>query len=43
MMSGPMKALLGVLAVAGYQNRDKIGEFLRGLQDRQRDVVRVVP
>jgi len=37
MMSGPMKALLGVLAVAGYQNRDKIGEFLRGLQDRQRD------
>jgi uncharacterized protein YidB (DUF937 family) len=32
-----MKALLGVLAVAGYQNRDKIGEFLRGLQDRQRD------
>jgi uncharacterized protein YidB (DUF937 family) len=27
-----MKALLGVLAVAGYQNRDKIGELLRGLQ-----------
>ncbi len=24
MMSGPMKALLGALAVAGYQNRDKI-------------------
>lgn len=37
MMSGSMKALLGVLAVAGYQNRDKIGEFLRGLQNPQRD------
>lgn len=33
MMSGPMKALLGALVVAGYQNRDKIGEFLRGLQN----------
>jgi uncharacterized protein YidB (DUF937 family) len=30
-----MKALLGVLAVAGYQNRDKIAEVLRGLQNRQ--------
>ncbi len=30
MISGPLKALLGVLAVAGYQNRDKIGELLRG-------------
>lgn len=37
MMSGPMKALLGVLAVAGYQHRDKIGEFLKGLQNPQRD------
>jgi uncharacterized protein YidB (DUF937 family) len=36
MMSGPLKALLGVLAVAGYQNRDKIGELLRGLQNPQR-------
>ena len=35
MMSGPMKALLGALAVAGYQNRDKIAEVLRGLQNRQ--------
>jgi uncharacterized protein YidB (DUF937 family) len=25
-----MTALLGLLAVAGYQNRDKIGEWLRG-------------
>jgi uncharacterized protein YidB (DUF937 family) len=25
-----MTALLGLLAVAGYQNRDKIAEFLRG-------------
>jgi uncharacterized protein YidB (DUF937 family) len=25
-----MTALLGLLAVAGYQNRDKIGEMLRG-------------
>lgn len=26
---GPMKALLGVLAVAGYQHRDQIAEVLR--------------
>jgi uncharacterized protein YidB (DUF937 family) len=26
-----MTALLGLLAVAGYQNRDKIGEMLKGL------------
>ncbi len=32
MISGPLKALLRILAVAGYQNRDKIGELLRGLQ-----------
>ncbi|MET3858527.1 YidB family protein [Rhizobium sp. OAE497] len=36
MMSGPLKALLGVIAVAGYQNRDKIGELLRGIQNPQR-------
>lgn len=36
MMSGPLKALLGVLAVAGYQNRDKIGELLRQIQSSQR-------
>ena len=35
MVSGPMKALLGVLAVAGYQNRDKIAEVLRNLQNPQ--------
>ena len=29
-----MLALLGLLAVAGYQNRDKIGEALKGLQSR---------
>ena len=27
-----MTALLGLLAVAGYQNRDKIGEWIGGLQ-----------
>jgi uncharacterized protein YidB (DUF937 family) len=37
MLSGPLKALLGVIAVAGYQNRDRIGELLRGLQNPQRD------
>ena len=26
-----MTALLGLLAVAGYQNRDKIAEMLKGL------------
>ncbi|MBB4288857.1 uncharacterized protein YidB (DUF937 family) [Rhizobium leguminosarum] len=36
MMSGQLKALLAVLAVAGYQNRDKIGELLRGIQNPQR-------
>jgi uncharacterized protein YidB (DUF937 family) len=33
MTSNALKALLGVLAVAGYQNRDKIGEVLRGLRN----------
>lgn len=37
MISGSLKALLAVLAVAGYQNRDKIGELLRGIQNPQRD------
>ncbi len=36
MMSGPMKALLGVLAVAGYQNREKIAEIIRGIQNPQK-------
>ncbi|MDR6757880.1 uncharacterized protein YidB (DUF937 family) [Mycoplana sp. BE70] len=31
MVSNALKALLGVLAVAGYQNREKIGELLKGL------------
>ena len=26
-----MTALLGLLAIAGYQNRDKIAEMLKGL------------
>ncbi len=26
-----MVALLGLLAVAGYQNREKLSEYLRGL------------
>jgi uncharacterized protein YidB (DUF937 family) len=29
-----MTALLGLLAIAGYQNRDKIAEMLRGLEQR---------
>jgi uncharacterized protein YidB (DUF937 family) len=28
-----LAALLGLVAVAGYQNRDKIGEFIKGLGD----------
>lgn len=35
MASGALKALLGVLAVAGYQNRDKIAEILKGLRNPQ--------
>ena len=27
-------ALLGLVAVAGYQNREKIGEFVKGLSQR---------
>lgn len=27
-----LAALLGLVAIAGYQNRDRIGEFLKGLQ-----------
>jgi uncharacterized protein YidB (DUF937 family) len=30
-----MVALLGLLAVAGYQNRDKISEALKGFQNRK--------
>ena len=29
-----LAALLGLVAVAGYQNRDKIGEFVKGLTDK---------
>ena len=32
-----MLALLGLLAVAGYQNRDKISAALKGAQDPNRD------
>ncbi|WP_082480440.1 YidB family protein [Rhizobium sp. Leaf384] len=32
MASNALKALLGILAVAGYQNRDKIGELLKGVR-----------
>jgi uncharacterized protein YidB (DUF937 family) len=32
-----MVALLGLLAVAGYQNRDKLAEVIRGMQNRDRD------
>jgi uncharacterized protein YidB (DUF937 family) len=35
MSRGPLTALLAVLAVAGYQNRDKIAEVLKGLQTGQ--------
>jgi uncharacterized protein YidB (DUF937 family) len=28
-----LAALLGLVAVAGYQNRNKIGEFIKGLDD----------
>jgi uncharacterized protein YidB (DUF937 family) len=31
MQLGPMKALLGVLAVAGYQHRDQIAQVLKNL------------
>jgi uncharacterized protein YidB (DUF937 family) len=34
MTSSAPKALFAVLAVAGYQNRDKIAEMLRGLRSR---------
>lgn len=29
-----LAALLGLVAVAGYQNRDKIGEFIKGLSNQ---------
>lgn len=32
-----MVALLGLLAVAGYQNRDKLGEMLNGLGNQSND------
>ena len=33
-----MVALLGLLAVAGYQNRDKLGGLLGGLNNGSTDV-----
>lgn len=35
-----MTALLGLLAIAGYQNKDKIAELLRGAQSRRRSFAR---
>jgi hypothetical protein len=35
MASSALKALLAVLAVAGFQNRDKIGELLRVFNSRK--------
>ena len=29
-----LTALLGLLAIAGYQNRDKIAELLRGIDNK---------
>jgi uncharacterized protein YidB (DUF937 family) len=29
-----LAALLGLVAIAGYQNRDKIGEFIKGLSNQ---------
>jgi uncharacterized protein YidB (DUF937 family) len=34
MQKGPLKALLAVLAVAGYQNRDKLAELFREARSR---------
>ncbi len=31
-----LAALLGLIAVAGYQNRDKIGDFVKGLGNADR-------
>jgi uncharacterized protein YidB (DUF937 family) len=36
MQLGPLKALLGVLAVAGYQHRDQIAEVLKNLTQGNR-------
>jgi uncharacterized protein YidB (DUF937 family) len=30
-----LAALLGLVAIAGYQNRDKIGEFVKGLSNTE--------
>ncbi|GEP00010.1 hypothetical protein GCM10007887_25610 [Methylobacterium haplocladii] len=38
-----MTALLGLLAVAGYQNRDKIAELLKGAGDKAHGAVPAVP
>lgn len=43
-MNRNLTALLGILAVAGYQNRDKINEILKGLtQQGQRSPGQVAP
>ena len=38
-----MTALLGLLAVAGYQNRDKIAEMLRGASSSNPDAGPAAP
>ena len=38
-----MTALLGLLAIAGYQNRDKIAEMLRGAQSNPAAPLTPVP
>lgn len=43
-MNRNLTALLGILAVAGYQNRDKISEILKGLtQEGQRPPGQAIP
>ncbi len=38
MQRGPLKALLAVLAVAGYQNRDKIADILKNITEGRQAV-----
>jgi uncharacterized protein YidB (DUF937 family) len=43
MASSRMLALLGLLAVAGYQNRDKLGELLGGVTGAGNNNARIPP
>jgi uncharacterized protein YidB (DUF937 family) len=38
--SSSLKALLAMVAIAGYQNRDKIGDFVKGLSDQQSETAK---